>query len=132
MSEKVENVEMEEVGNDPRRTIIEAIIAANKRFGLLEIISGDPLGNHAHKRREIFVVVQGKGILYTQKINKFGKKIGEICVQHISAGHVIVIPRYTAHTFVFTDATKDAPAKMVSEMRGTFEEAGKIICELVS
>lgn len=107
---------------DPRRMIWEAKTTGGERFTMLTIAGGNgPLGNHAHQRDELFILVGGDGELYTRSVNEAGDAIGPTEKVNVVAPCIIEVPAYTAHTFIFA-----GPAKMLSRMIGNFEEAGWI------
>ncbi|HEY9690759.1 MAG TPA: hypothetical protein V6D15_00970 [Oculatellaceae cyanobacterium] len=64
------------------------------------IKSSEPLGNHYHKnKREVFVIVEGKGIFTYLPLNQEGKPIGKQKTIPVKTGNVIKVAPFTAHAF---------------------------------
>lgn len=97
------------VHEDERRSIAEFDSPAGgfsvQSFQIKE--SQIPLGNHYHgDKDEIFVITEGRGIVFFAEVNRDKFKAKDIFSRIVSAGSVIKIPAYTAHALVLKTGSK--------------------------
>ncbi len=70
-------------------------------------VSDIPLGLHAHgKKSEVFTILEGDGEVLTCPVSPTGKQTGEIERIAVSAGSVVRIPPFVAHTFYLAPGSR--------------------------
>ncbi|MBI2121736.1 MAG: hypothetical protein HYT98_01305 [Candidatus Sungbacteria bacterium] len=96
-------------GEDNRR-IIEEFNCTEGGFsvGRFFIKNDDKaLGNHYHRdKEETFVILDGSGIVVTQKLLTSGNPLGPVERTELQPDSVVKIMRYTAHAFLLKPGSR--------------------------
>jgi len=90
--------ELKPVHEDGRRAISELNLADSSIQSFVIKQADLPLGNHYHeKKAELFIITKGSGRVYLYKLGKLEKHKDPL---ELKKGSVVVVPKYTAHTFI--------------------------------
>ena len=96
------------VNADIRRSISEYNDARlDYSIQLFTVHQPIPLGNHYHtKKFEVFVILEGEGMLTSCAVDTQGNRIGRRATKTITAPFTIRIEPYTAHAFILHPGSK--------------------------
>ena len=107
MSATIKLGSLQPVHEDGRRAILEQQFE-DERLSIqrLKIKDRVPLGNHYHRhRREVFVVLVGRGTLSCAGVGEDGRP-GAVQQHPVGPGAVFVVPPYVAHAFVLAPGSE--------------------------